>query len=254
LRRGAIPPPDRSIITGSILGVTAIAWTYLLHVAREMSPAGMSSMAAMAGGQWDATEWVLTFVMWAVMMVGMMSPSAAPTFLLYAGTQRRRAHRSAIPATVVAFGLGYIAVWTAFSALAATAQLLAREAALVSPAMRVASPRVAGAILLLAGVYQLTPAKRACLTHCQSPLGFLMGRWRDGIGGAMQMGMRHGLYCLGCCWALMCVLFAVGVMNLAWVAALAAFVLLEKVGRPGMTVARLGGAAMVLAGLFMTVG
>jgi predicted metal-binding membrane protein len=214
----------------------------------------MSSMAAMAGGQWDATEWALTVVMWAVMMVGMMSPSAAPTFLLYAGTQRQRSNGTAIPATVVAFGLGYIAVWTAFSALAATAQLLAREATLVSPAMRVASPRLAGAILLLAGVYQLTPAKRACLTHCQSPLGFLMGRWRDGIGGALQMGVRHGLYCLGCCWALMCVLFAVGVMNLAWVAALAAFVLLEKVGRPGMAVARLGGAAMVLAGLFMIVG
>jgi predicted metal-binding membrane protein len=120
--------------------------------------------------------------------------------------------------------------------------------------MRVVSPRLAGAILLLAGLYQWTPAKHACLTQCRSPLGFLMSRWRDGVTGAFEMGVRHGIYCLGCCWALMCVLFAVGVMNLAWVAGLAAFVLLEKVGRAGMAIARIGGGAMILFGGFLAFG
>ena len=115
--------------------------------------------------------------------------------------------------------------------------------------MSVVSSRIAGAILIGAGLYQLTPLKRACLLHCQSPLAFLMMHWRSGKVGAFQMGMHHGIYCLGCCWALMLVLFAVGVMNLAWVAVLAAFVLLEKVGPPGMLVSRVAGVIMIAAGL-----
>jgi predicted metal-binding membrane protein len=117
--------------------------------------------------------------------------------------------------------------------------------------MAVTSARLAGVILIAAGAYQLTPAKGACLTQCQSPLGFLLGNWRDGARGALQMGIRHGAYCLGCCWALMLVLFVVGVMNLAWVAALTAFILIEKFGRAGARVARVGGAAMILFGVIV---
>jgi len=209
--------------------------------------AGMASIGAMAGTPWDAAQWWLTFVMWTVMMVGMMSPSAMPALMLYAQTQSRRPHRGPMPVTVAAFALSYLSLWIAFSLVAATAHWMAREAALLSPAMRVVSPRVAGGILLLAGVYQFTPLKGRCLTQCQSPLGFLMARWRDGIGGAVAMGTRHGLHCLGCCWALMAVLFTVGVMNLAWVAALTAFVLVEK-RVSGSAVSRVGGVAMVVIG------
>jgi len=119
----------------------------------------------------------------------------------------------------------------------------------LSPAMNVVSPRLAGAILIAAGAYQLTPWKQKCLTHCRSPLGFLMTGWRGGLRGAFQMGFSHGLFCLGCCWALMGILFAMGVMNLVWVAALTAFVLLEKVGPGGVIAARVAGVALVLFGI-----
>lgn len=122
---------------------------------------------------------------------------------------------------------------------------------MLSPAMAASTPQVAGAILVAAGAYQLTPWKGACLTHCRSPLGFFMTNWREGQLGAIQMGVRHGAYCLGCCWALMCVLFIVGVMNLVWVAVLTGFVLLEKIGPAGTVVARVAGAAMVLVGILL---
>jgi len=122
---------------------------------------------------------------------------------------------------------------------------------MLSPSMSTSSVWLGGGILVAAGIYQLTPTKRACLTHCQSPLGFLMSHWREGTAGALRMGISHGLYCVGCCWALMCVLFVVGVMNLAWVAALAIFVLLEKIGPPGTLVARLSGGIMIAAGILI---
>lgn len=250
-----LPRRDRLVLAGCILGVVAIAWVYLVHLATQMT--GMTEMAAMPGTPnppFDVTQWLLTCVMWAVMMVGMMTPSATPTLLLYAATQTRRPHRGAMPITVATFGLGYLTVWMTFSIVAATIQSFAHEASLMSETMRFVSPRLAGAILMLAGLYQWTPAKHACLAQCQSPLGFLMSRWRDGAKGAFEMGVRHGIYCLGCCWALMCVLFAVGVMNLAWVAGLAAFVLVEKVGRGGVAIARIEGAAMILLGAFLAFG
>jgi predicted metal-binding membrane protein len=145
------------------------------------------------------------------------------------------------------FGAGHLGVWIAFSAIAAMLQWQLHENALLSSGIALNSTRVAGSILIAAGLYQLTPLKSACLTRCQSPLGFLMSNWRDGNKGALQLGLRHGVYCLGCCWALMCVLFVVGVMNLAWVAALTAFVLLEKLGPAGTRIARVGG--VLLAGL-----
>jgi predicted metal-binding membrane protein len=138
--------------------------------------------------------------------------------------------------------------------LAAIAQWALHEAAMLSPAMAASSARLAGAILIVAGAYQLSPYKGACLTHCRSPLGFLMTEWRDGTVGALRMGLRHGAYCLGCCWALMCVLFAVGVMNLAWVAVLTVIVLLEKIGPAGMAVARTAGIALILFGILLITG
>jgi predicted metal-binding membrane protein len=149
------------------------------------------------------------------------------------------------------FGLGYIAVWVAFSAAAALVQWGLHQSAWLSPSMAVTSSRLGGMILILAGAYQLTPVKGACLRHCHSPLGFLLSNWRDGAKGAFEMGIRHGAYCLGCCWALMLVLFVVGVMNLAWVAALTVFILVERFGRTGMLIARVGGVAMILLGVLV---
>ena len=142
-----------------------------------------------------------------------------------------------------------MSVWIGFSILAAMLQWLLHQAGALSPGMAVTSSRAAGLILIAAGAYQLTPAKSKCLTKCQSPLGFLMSNWREGATGALQLGVRHGIYCLGCCWALMCVLFVVGVMNLAWVAVLAAFIFIEKSGLTGLRLARVSGAIIIVAGV-----
>ena len=208
----------------------------------------MAAMGMTMDMPWSAADLFYTFAMWAVMMAGMMAPSALPMLLLFAAARAGRDKRGVSPATLT-FGLGYLAVWTGFSVGAAAAQWGLHQAALLSMAMASSSGRLTGAILIAAGVYQLTPWKSRCLTHCRSPLGFLMTNWRDGTMGAFRMGLRHGAYCLGCCWALMCVLFAVGVMNLVWVAALTVFVLIEKIGPAGAIVARVAGVAMVGFGI-----
>jgi predicted metal-binding membrane protein len=213
----------------------------------------MADMGMTMDMPWTAVDVLFTFAMWAVMMVGMMTASAAPVILLFAGMHRGRGAQRA-PRTVAAFGAGYLLVWTAFSAGAALAQWALHQAAMLSPAMATSSARLSGAILIAAGVYQLTPFKGACLTRCRSPLGFLMSRWRDGTAGALRMGIEHGTSCLGCCWALMCVLFVMGVMNLVWVAAMAIFVLVEKIGPAGAFVARVVGVAMIAAGALVWSG
>jgi predicted metal-binding membrane protein len=249
---------DRFLIGSCILLMTALAWAYLIHLDRQMSSAMaydrmMAAMGMTSGVAWTPADVFFTFAMWAVMMVAMMSGAASPVIFLFAAVHRRRDPRS-VPLAVLLFGSAYLVIWAGFSACAALAQWALHEATMLSPAMRTSSPYLGGAILLGAGIYQLTPFKGACLTHCRSPLGFMMTNWREGPLGAFQMGLRHGAYCVGCCWALMCVLFVVGVMNLAWVAALTVFVLLEKAGPAGGMLARIAGAGMVIAGILRITG
>jgi predicted metal-binding membrane protein len=232
--------------------LTALAWAYLVRLDRQMSAAmeydrAMAEMGMTLDAPWGAADVLFTFAMWVVMMVGMMTASAAPVILLFARTHAARS-TSRRPSAVFLFGAGYLLVWTSFSAIAALAQWALHRLALLSPMMMTSSARLGGAILIAAGVYQLTPFKSACLAHCRSPLGFLLSHWRDGRSGALRMGITHGLYCLGCCWALMGVLFVVGVMNLVWVAAMTIFVLLEKIGPAGAWVARAAGVAMIVCG------
>jgi predicted metal-binding membrane protein len=254
-RASVLPRRDHVIVLSCVVLVTALAWAYLIHLDHQMSAAMehdrmMTDMGMSMDMPWNAADVLFTFAMWAVMMVGMMTASAAPVVLLFAGMHRGRGAQRAL-GVVLAFSTGYLLVWTAFSAGAALAQWALHQAAMLSPAMTTSSARLGGAILIAAGVYQLTPFKGACLTHCRSPLGFLMSHWRDGAKGALRMGIEHGTYCLGCCWALMCVLFVVGVMNLLWVAAITIFVLVEKIGPAGVFVARLAGGAMIAAGVFV---
>ena len=232
--------------------VVALAWTYLFYVEREMS-ASMAYDAEMAAmgmmdEPWTTVDVVFTFFMWAVMMAGMMAGTATPVLLLFAASRAKRPMPGARVA-VLMFGMGYLLVWVGFSAVAALTQWGLHEKALMTPMMTASSPYLAGGILIVAGLYQLTPLKSACLIQCQSPLGFLMSHWREGAFGALRMGFHHGLFCLGCCWALMAVLFAVGVMNLLWVAALSALVLVEKVGPADKLMARATGAALVICGI-----
>ena len=249
-RRILTATPSRggsALILACVVSIAALAWAGLFQMGRrDMADIGMVAMG-MTGASWTGRDALLAFAMWVVMMAGMMIPSAAPVLMLFAATQNQRGGRAVTPATAM-FGAAYFAVWTGFSAAAALAQWGLHQAAMLTPAMAASDPRLAGAILISAGVYQLTPWKGRCLSHCRSPLGFLMSRWREGAAGAFRMGLAHGAYCLGCCWALMGVLFVVGVMNLAWVAALTAFVLLEKTGPGGMWTARIAGAALVVSG------
>jgi predicted metal-binding membrane protein len=180
-----------------------------------------------------------------VMMLAMMVPTAAPMILVFAtvSRQRRAQDRPFVPASV--FLLGYIAVWSGFAAAATVAQWGLHSMALLSPMLVSTSPLLGGALLVAAGVFQWSPLKHICLTRCRSPLGFLMSEWREGTKGVLVMGLRHGMFCLGCCWALMALLLVLGVMNLLWIAALAGFVLIEKVAPAGHWVGRLTGILLV---------
>jgi predicted metal-binding membrane protein len=243
---------DRGVVGASLALVVALAWLYLWRDAASMGDAGMAGMPmadmpGMAPAPGPASL-ALTFVMWAVMMVGMMLPSAAPTILLYATLVRRNGERGTVLPGAWVFTSGYLAAWTSFSLLAALLQVALHGASLVTPALVFASTVMSAAALIGAGVYQWLPAKEVCLRKCRDPLQFLLAQWRPGAAGAFRMGVRSGAYCVGCCWALMLLLFVAGVMNLGWVALIAGFVLAEKL-LPGVRVVpRLAGAAMILWG------
>jgi predicted metal-binding membrane protein len=187
--------------------------------------------------------------MWSVMMVAMMVPSATPMVLTFATVNRRRKERQAPYVPVAIFLAGYLVVWTGFSVAATTAQFWLQSVRLLSMEMVSTSTIFAASLLIGAGVFQWTPLKQRCLTQCAGPLSFLMSSWREGRKGALVMGLRHGLYCLGCCWAVMALLFAAGVMNLLWVGGLSLFVLVEKLA-PKL-VSRAGGVAMAAAGVWL---
>jgi len=243
-----LPLGDRIAIWGGLSAITALAWLYLVRM--PMTPAGLGGLGAhilSAVPPQMANLW-LNFMMWAVMMVAMMVPSASPMVLMYAriarGRKDGRAHE------VWLFAGAYVVVWTIFSAAATAGQFALVHAALITGGLT-ATPLMGGIILAAAGIYQLTPLKDACLGHCRSPMGFFMTEWRDGAAGAFRMGFKHGAYCAGCCWMLMALLFVMGVMNLLWVAAISVLVLIEKVTPWGRAIARASGAAMIVAGVAM---
>ena len=215
----------------------------------DMNMRDMPGMVMPDLHKWGMATVLLLFAMWAMMMVAMMVPSAAPMILAFLSLNQRRRDTARPLVPVGIFLLGYLAVWTAFSAVATLAQWGLHKAALLSPTMAATSPVLSGGLLLAAGVFQWTPLKRACLQGCRSPLSFLMSEWREGAAGAFVMGLRHGSYCLGCCWMLMALLFVAGVMNLFWVAAIALFVMAEKIFVRGELLGHVTGAALVTAGV-----
>ena len=242
----ALAGRERAIIWAALIAVAGLAWTYLFVTAADVSRMS-GAMATMT--PWSAVDFALMFVMGSVMMVAMMLPSAAPMVLLYAAVARRARNKGQVLAPVGAFACGYIAVWVLFSTVATTLQWALEQAALLSPMMTSASPAFAGTLLIGAAVYQWTPLKAACLEHCRAPIEFLSRRWRPGIGGSVAMGLEHGAYCVGCCWALMALLFVAGVMNLLWVAAIAALVLVEKLTPLGRASGRAAAVLLAAAGL-----
>jgi predicted metal-binding membrane protein len=249
-----LPLIDRLAVWGGLALITILAWIYLLRMPMSagMDMPGMPGMkmAISQPHRWMLGDAVTAFVMWTVMMVAMMVPSASPMVTMYARAVRARGANARLK--VAMFVAGYIVAWTLFSAAATLIQLVLQKTALISANLAV-TPVIGALILIAAGLYQVTPLKQVCLRHCRSPLGFFMTEWREGPAGAFTMGLRHGVFCVGCCWMLMGLLFAAGVMNLLWVALIAIFVLLEKVLPRERLVANLAGLALFSAGIWIAV-
>jgi predicted metal-binding membrane protein len=237
---------DRAIVAALLLGVTLAAWSYLL-VGVEMPMPEMAGMAMpMEAPSWSIGRLLLMLAMWSAMMAAMMLPSAVPMLLFYDSIAQKRSG-PAVGLTAL-FALGYLIVWFCFSIGAVVLQYALDKASLLSPLMQATSTVLAGAILIGAGLYQWTPVKQACLRRCRSPLDFVLTQWRSGNRGALSMGLRHGVFCLGCCWMLMLLLFVGGVMNFTWIAGIALFVLAEKLSPAGHWIGKAAGLALVIWG------
>jgi predicted metal-binding membrane protein len=244
---------ERTVLYAALLAATAAAWSVTWIQSSDLSVWSPFLARAWCGASWTAAGAVSSSLMWISMMIAMMLPTTAPVVDAYATiARRRRARREPYTPTLVFVG-GYVLVWACFSAAAAITQWELYRVALLTPATHNVSPILAGMALLIAGLYQFTPVKAACMRGCRSPLNFIMAEWREGYTGALLMGLRRGLFCLGCCWALMSLMFCVSVMDLRWAAALAVYAAVEKFAPGGDTViapafgsaAILGGAALL---------
>lgn len=242
---------DRWLVGGALALVVGLCWVWLVPMGRDMYGAMDGAAAWMMPARWDWPHLALLFAMWVVMMAGMMLPSAAPALLIYAMVVRRSDARTRASTHVYAFAGGYLAVWTLFSLVATVLQRVLAATELLSPMMETSRAWFGGALLGIAGAFQLTPWKRTCLDACRAPAEFLVRHWRAGAAGGFYLGLANGLYCLGCCWALMMLLFVGGVMNLWCIAALTVFVLLEKIAPYGVQGGRLSGVLILGAGLWM---
>jgi predicted metal-binding membrane protein len=258
---------DRAIVSIALIILTLLAWLYVLRLAADMEMGGMDMTGTRMVSTgirmvmtsrlqaWSGAEFAFIFLMWSVMMVAMMLPSATPIVLLYARVGRMAAVDGEPFAPTGWFAAGYLLVWFGFAFAATSAQWGLERAALLTPMMESASNAVGGILLIMAGLYQWSPLKDTCLAQCQAPLLFIQryGGFRRNVLGALEIGVRHGAYCVGCCWALMTLLFVDGVMNVLWIAAIAALVLVEKVVVGGRLVSRAAGAGLIIAGVCLLV-
>ena len=250
---------DRSVVLVGLGTIFLLSWAYMIYLASDMTGMMNTSNTSMEMAMpilhpWGGVDYLLMFIMWSVMMFAMMTPSAAPMVLMYTKiTRQKQAAFKPVLGTVV-FYFGYLLIWMAFSAAATLAQGGLHAATLLSSMMETTSPILGGIILVAAGVFQFTSLKYACLSHCRTPLGYFMTEWREGKWGTLVMGLRHGAYCVGCCWLLMALLFVAGVMNLVWIAVIAAYVLAEKLIPGGHKLSYGIGALMVGWGVWMIAG
>ena len=241
------------VVTVSVLIVIPLAsWIWIGLMARDMYGTMRGASAWMMSSVWDWPRILLLWVMWAVMMTAMMLPTATPLVLLYSAAARRHEDADGPARRIYALAAGYLLVWLLFSVLATALQRLLASALLLTPMMEPATPMAGAVVLAIAGLYQLTPLKRACLRACRSPLGFMVQRWRRGVAGAFRLGMDHGLYCLGCCWALMLLLFAGGIMNLAVIIALTLWVIVEKIAPLGERTPIVSGVVLLASAVWMS--
>lgn len=250
-RPGAAGRIERLAVGAGVLGLAAVAWFYTVRMALTPGCHSASSVFG-GGGAWGGAGFAGAFGMWAVMMAGMMLPTVLPATVALAGlSQGGRAKGSE---SVFLFVAAYLSVWTAYSALAALAQQGLHDAAFLNPATLSTGPLLGGGVLVVAGAFQWTPWKDACMAKCRSPLGALLAWWRPGPRGALLLGLRFGAYCVGCCWLLMLVCFALGVMNLLWMAAVTLLMLAERVAPWGRAFGRFAGTALAAWGAVLVTG
>lgn len=243
---------DRAILVAFLLGAGGLAWIYMVHMTSTMGDAHTGhAMTSPHSLRWGTWEILMAFSMWSAMMVAMMVPVVTPWLLVFSSTLREKDPRPDPFPKAGFFLLGYLAIWLAYSGLATIGQWGLHAAALLSPGRIGTSPVLGGALFLTAGIYQMTPFRDACMAHCRSPLGFFLASWKEGRFGAFTMGFRHGLYCVGCCWALMALSFAFGAMNLLWMAGLTVFLLMEKVTSAGPRMGKAAGWLLTGCGLWM---
>lgn len=232
---------QRMLIGAALAALALLAWAFLVM------PGGDAGMEVPMASSLNML--VMGIIMWSVMMVAMMLPGAGPMILIYARIHQQRQANGGSTVPVWVFLMGYLTIWVGFGITAALLQWGLHQSALLSSAMGRVGPLLAGGLLITAGVFQFSNLKQVCLSKCRSPLSFLMTEWREGTAGALVMGIRHGAYCTGCCWALMLLMFVGGVMNLAWMAALALYFLAEKLLPGGESISRLTGIVLISAGI-----
>lgn len=251
-RLGWRPRGDQIVVLAGLVAVAILGWIYTVWLATGMEGGGMPVLMAMPRMHaWTALDLALMALMWMAMMLAMMSPAALPLALLYLQLLRRRPGGGRPVLAGFLLAAGYLASWLGFSVLATLAQWALHDSALLIGSMGVVVPWLGGAILVASGLYQFTPWKHACLSHCRSPVQFLTREWRPGPSGAFRMGLLHGLYCVGCCWLAMAVLFVGGIMNLVWIAILAGWVLLERLLPAGDRLSRLVGLGLIAWGVWI---
>lgn len=244
---------EQLLVFSGLAIVILISWAYMLHMGWRMSGIGMEmTLACMM--RWGPGDIAHIFIMWATMMVAMMFPSATPMILMFTTVNQRQGETQRPLMPTGLFVLGYFLVWTAYSALAALAQWGLHVATLLSHNLVITSPLLGGVLLAAAGVFQLTPFRDTCMSKCRSPLGFLMAEWREGRLGTLIMGLKHGLNCVGCCWLLMLLSFALGIMNIMWMAIVTVFMLVEKAYPRSQWVSRTTGLILVAWGLWVAAG
>lgn len=241
---------ERVLTGAALVGIAALAWVYFLV---PEPGGGMNGSMSIPGSATSLNMLAANVTMWAVMMVAMMLPGASPMILTFARVRRQRATQGGAMVSTWVFVAGYLAVWVGFGAAAALTQWLLHQSAFLSSAMGNVGPFLGGGLLVTAGAFQFSRLKEACMAHCRTPLTFLMTEWRDGTRGALAMGVRHGAFCIGCCWALMLLMFVGGVMNLAWMAALTLYFMAEKLVPHPRQVSRVTGAMLLTAGVIVMV-
>lgn len=244
-------PARLALLLAGPAAVALASWAYLALMIGDMSAIpGMAAMM-MSPQMFSPVQFTGLFAMWAIMMAAMMLPTAVPMILAYARMQAADRGRDEGWLPVAAFSGGYVLAWTGFSLAATVLQAGFTTLALMSPMMMKATAPLGGGILVAAGLYQFSPLKQACLNQCRTPVSFLMTRWRDGVRGGLRMGAEHGLLCIGCCWALMGLLFVGGVMNAAWIVAITGYVLIEKILPKSEVFSKVSGAAMIGFGFWI---